>query len=199
MTAIPSLSSAVNASSTRQSSSSDAFQSFTSQDFLKVMFAELTKQDPLQPNDSKALLDQIGQIRAIESDLQLTDKLEEMSRQNQVTVGGSLLGKFAEGKTPSGAEVRGYVDSVSVTKEGLSLNLSTGFSIPMDRLSRVIDPALIQPAPGNNPTPPDGGDDDGDGNEPTNNVNPLPTFPVTEPKPNTNTPPPNNGGPGIRP
>jgi flagellar hook assembly protein FlgD len=202
MTAIDTTASSTAAANTRQAAGpSDAFQAFTSQDFLKIMFAELTKQDPLQPNDSKALLEQIGQIRSIESDLQLTSKLEEMSKQNQVTVGGTLLGKFAEGKTSSGAEVRGYVDSISVTKDGIALNLSTGFTIPMDKLIRVIDPALVQPSTG---TPPDD-----ETPEPTDNNNngpddgvtapPLPTPTTTEPKPGTDHTPSNNGGSGVRP
>lgn len=180
---------------------SDAFKAFTSQDFMKIMFAELTKQDPLQPNDSKALLEQIGQIRSIESDLQLTSKLEEMSRQNQVTVAGTLLGKFAEGKTSSGVEVRGYVDSVSVTKDGIMLNLSTGFTVAMDKLTRVIDPALVQPGPNNPPTenPPPGPGEGNNGPDDEGGVAPpVPTPTSTEPKPGTNPRPSDDGGTGVR-
>ena len=141
--------------SSNPASATNAFESFSSQDFLKVMFTELTKQDPLQPNDSKALLDQIGSIRAIESDLSLTKRLDEMAKQNEISAAGSLLGKFALGQSSSGAEVSGYVDSVSITREGTVLNLTGGFQVPMSRLIKLVDPALIapNPPPGTNPTP----------------------------------------------
>lgn len=170
---------------TKTSQVGNAFEKFSSQDFLKIMFAELSKQDPLQPNDSKALLDQIGQIRSIESDLQLTRKLEDMARQNQVTVAGSLLGKFAQGKTTSGVTVSGFVDSVTTTKDGAVLNLSSGFSVAMDKLERIIDPAIIGgEAPGGEN---DDDDDSTDGGTTTPPTSSGQTGPVTIPTPPTNT------------
>lgn len=170
---------------TKTSQVGNAFEKFSSQDFLKIMFAELSKQDPLQPNDSKALLDQIGQIRSIESDLQLTRKLEDMARQNQVTVAGSLLGKFAQGKTTSGVTVSGFVDSVTTTKDGVVLNLSSGFSVAMDKLERIIDPAIIGgEAPGGEN---DDDDDSTDGGTTTPPTSSGQTGPVTIPTPPTNT------------
>lgn len=169
---------------TKTSQVGNAFEKFSSEDFLKIMFAELSKQDPLQPNDSKALLDQIGQIRSIESDLQLTRKLEDMARQNQVTVAGSLLGKFAQGKTSSGVTVSGFVDSVTTTKDGAVLNLSSGFSVAMDKLERIIDPAIIG---GEGPGGDDDDDDSTDGGTTTPPTSPGQTGTVTIPTPPTNT------------
>ena len=38
------------------------FDSLSSEDFIRIMFAELANQDPFQPNDSAALLDQLNSI-----------------------------------------------------------------------------------------------------------------------------------------
>lgn len=140
------------------------YESLTSEAFLKVMFAELTNQDPSKPTDSKALLEQIGTIRSIESDLELTRKLEEMNRRSEVAIAGGMLGKFAQGKTASGVTASGFIDSVSVTRDGTILNLSTGFQVAMDRLERLIDPALIGADDGNDQ--PGDNDDDDDAPEP---------------------------------
>lgn len=126
-------------------STTNAFQALTSEDFIRIMFSELTNQDPSAPNDSKELLQQIGTIRSIESDLQLTDRLEEIALQNEISASGTLLGAFVVGLTDSGTESQGFVDSVSVTREGTILNLSSNQRVRLKAVKQVIDPALIQP------------------------------------------------------
>lgn len=141
MSAITSLSSATK-------SPTSAYETMTSDDFIRVMFAELTRQDPTKPTDSKDLLAQLGTIRGIESDLSLTKRLQDIAKQNEITSAGSLVGKFVSGKNDAGDKVRGFVDSVSVTREGLVLNLSSDKTLPLSRLDEVYDPALVVPAPG---------------------------------------------------
>lgn len=128
-------------------SATNAFQSLTSEDFIRVMFTELTNQDPSAPSDSKDLLNQISSIRAIESDLQLTDRLEQIALQNEISASGTLLGAFVIGLTDSGTKTQGFVDSVSVTRDGTILNLSSNQRVRLSSVSEVIDPALVQPVP----------------------------------------------------
>lgn len=134
-------------------SSTNAFQAMTSEDFIRVMFSELTNQDPLSPNDSQALLEQISSIRAIESDINLSDRLHEITLQNEISSSGALLGTFVQGLTDGGVEVVGFVDSVSVTREGTVLNLSSGFSVPLKRVTEVVDPDLVRTVPDGPPAP----------------------------------------------
>jgi len=47
--------------------SSNRFSELKSEDFIRIIFTELANQDPLQPNDTGALLDQLNSIRDIES------------------------------------------------------------------------------------------------------------------------------------
>ena len=140
MSAIPSTTTA-NAPST-----TNAFQELASEDFVRIMFTELTNQDPLAPNDSQALLEQISSIRAIESDIELGDRLRDIALQNEIASSGSLLGSFVRGLNDSGARVLGFVDSVSITREGTVLNLSTGQRVALDRIEEVFDPALVEAA-----------------------------------------------------
>ena len=124
-------------------STTSAFQTMTSEDFIRIMFSELTNQDPLAPNDSQALLNQINSIRSIESDIALSNRLQEIAFQNEISAAGSLLGSFVTGLDNAGNEVVGFVDSVSITRQGTVLNLSTGFSVPLKRVTEIIDPDLI--------------------------------------------------------
>ena len=52
---------------------SSGFSAMDSEEFVKIIFTELQNQDPFQPNDSSALLEQLNSIRSIESDMALTD------------------------------------------------------------------------------------------------------------------------------
>jgi flagellar basal-body rod modification protein FlgD len=130
-------------SSTQPASSTDAFSAMSSTDFLEIIFTELTNQDPLQPSDTQALLEQISMIRNIESDLSLGERLEEMVKQNEITSASSLVGKFVTGKTESNVDTAGFVDSVRVTDDGTRLTLSSGDQVTLDRVNDIIDPAII--------------------------------------------------------
>ena len=136
-------------SSSQPASTTDAFAAMGSEDFIRVMFTELTNQDPLSPNETKDLLQQISTLRSIESDINLGKKLEGMARQNEITSASSLVGKFVTGKSEAGQDVAGFVDSVSITSEGSVLNLGSGYRVPLDRLAEVVDPDLLDGANGN--------------------------------------------------
>jgi hypothetical protein len=129
----------------------DAYSSLTSGDFMKIIFTELTNQDPLSPSETKDLLEQISTIRAIESDIDLGERLESMAKQNEITSSSSLVGKFVTGKTSAGADTAGYVDSVSITREGPILNLSSNTRVPLKNLTEVVDPTLLEGATSNDP------------------------------------------------
>ncbi|MFI4853601.1 MAG: flagellar hook capping FlgD N-terminal domain-containing protein [Phycisphaerales bacterium JB065] len=157
------ISGSTGSSSNAPASSTDAFSAMSSVDFLEIIFSELTNQDPLAPNETKDLLEQISTIRAIESDLSLAEELQTMVRQNEITSSSSLVGKFITGKTSSNTEVAGFVDSVSITREGIKLNLSTGYTVDLDAVDEIIDPDIIaigDPDDDGDVEEPDGDDDD---------------------------------------
>lgn len=126
---------------------SNPFGELTSGEFLKIMFSELANQDPLAPTDSKALLEQIGTIRSIESDISLKASIETLVKQNGLSAAGGLVGKYVTGLTTSGLRVDGLVLSVKSTREGPVLNLSSNYALPFDRVEDIIDPAFLAGLP----------------------------------------------------
>lgn len=144
--------------SSSSGSATKAFEALSSQDFLKVIFTELQSQNPLEPNDTKDLLNQIATIRSIESDLQLADKLENMLKRSEITSASSLVGKFVTGLNDANVEVLGFVDSVSITREGIRMNLSDGSSVDLSNVQEIIDPVLIGSTP--SPSENDGATDE---------------------------------------
>ena len=147
-------------------SSTNAFNDLSSADFVRIMFSELTNQDPLAPNDTKAVLDQISSIRAIESDLKLSDKLNALVAQNELASAGTLIGKLVSGRSELGAPVGDLVLSVTATRDGALLNLASGAQINMKNIQEIVDPKLIEdivnsgvPAAGAPAAPADPADD----------------------------------------
>ncbi|MGP1346400.1 MAG: flagellar hook capping FlgD N-terminal domain-containing protein [Phycisphaerales bacterium] len=134
----------------------NGFGSLDSDEFMKIIFTELQTQDPLQPNDTNALLEQLSTIRSIESDLDLSQKLQTFVSQNEVVSAAGLVGKFVAAKGPFGSDQVGFVDSVLITSQGPKLNLSNGAQVDFDRITEIIDPQLIGGAA---PEPEPEGDD----------------------------------------
>ncbi len=129
------------------------FSDLSSEDFIKIIFTELSNQDPFKPNDSGALLDQLNSIRSIESDLNLTKKFEALVFQNKMSSAGSMIGNFVGGLTKDFNRVAGFVVSVIRQGDEISLELDTGEFIPFDQLETLIDPQILQNAPETQPDP----------------------------------------------
>ena len=111
----------------------------SSEEFLQLIFTEMSNQDPLEPNDTSALLDQIANIRSIESDVDLVDKLGELVGQNEMAAGAGLIGRLVSGLSEANERVTGIVNSVSRTEEGVVLNLDGGMRVPMGDVDRVLE------------------------------------------------------------
>lgn len=151
MTQIPAFNALDSASSTTRSQPASRFSEMSSEDFIKIIFTELSNQDPFKPNDSSALLQQMSSIRSIESDIKLTDQLKTLVTQNQLASGGNLIGKFIGGLTSDNNRVAGLVVAVSRADDVVSLELDNGWSVPINNVERVIDPDQLPDDSG--PTP----------------------------------------------
>jgi len=140
------------------SSGVNRFSEMTSEDFIRIIFTELSNQDPLAPNDTGALLDQLNSIRSIESDLKVVQQLESLVLENQLASAGNLLGKFIDGLTDQAERAQGYALSVIRRQDQVYLELDTGHLVPVENINTVIDVSLFDEP---DPTESDGGDDSG--------------------------------------
>lgn len=127
-------------SSSRGGTIGNAFGSLDSSQFVKIIFSELSNQDPLAPSDSKALLEQISTIRTIQSSIDLTDKLQTLVGQEEWTSAAGLIGKRVSGLSDELARVEGTVKSVSRTADGAVLNLESGKRVPVQYVDEVLAP-----------------------------------------------------------
>jgi flagellar basal-body rod modification protein FlgD len=130
----------------------DAYSGLKTDEFIKIMFTELSNQDPFKPNDSAAMLQQISSIRQIQSDIDMGAKLESLVSQNQLAGASGLLGKLISGISETNDRVIGLVVSVSKTDEGPVLNLEDGTRVPFANVDELVDPAILDDG---DETPPD--------------------------------------------
>jgi flagellar basal-body rod modification protein FlgD len=86
----------------------------TVDDFLKLLITELQNQDPLNPADNQDILQQVSQIRSIQSTSQLTETLQAVLLGQNLASASGMIDKLVYGLTDDGQEVTGRVDGVVV-------------------------------------------------------------------------------------
>lgn len=152
---------AIDTSSSLQADSQRAsgFGSLSSEKFTEIILTELSNQDPLEPNDTQSLLDQLSSIRAIESDTNLTESLEKLISRDEFATASGLIGKVVTGLSRQGEPVVDTVFSVSQTLDDVTLNLTGGGAL---RLADVREVSNIETLVGdqNQDPPADTTDDD---------------------------------------
>lgn len=126
-------------SSAAQPVTPNAFGQLNSEQFVKIMFTELSKQDPTKPTDSNALLQQMSSLRTIQSSIDLSKQLESLVTQNQFSAAGTLIGRYVNGLDENYNRVTGQVISVSRTKDGPMLTLATGERLAFDKVDTMVD------------------------------------------------------------
>jgi len=137
----------ISASAPAASAVPSRFSEMSSEDFIRIMFTELSNQDPMQPSDSAALLQQLNSIRSIESDINLTQQLQSLVTQNQLSAASGMIGKFIGGLTEDHQRVAGFVLSVARQGNDIRLELDNGWIVPITGVETVIDPSLLPEDP----------------------------------------------------
>ena len=92
--------------------------------FLKILVAELTTQDPLEPLDNSEFMQQLVGMQSLEQSAALTDSLKSFQSFMEMSAGSGMIGKTVKGLTASGGTVEGVVSRV--TMEAGNVNLVVG-------------------------------------------------------------------------
>lgn len=123
----------------QQTPGANGFANLSSGEFLQIILSELANQDPLAPNDTAAILEQLSSIRNIESQTQLEDKLNTLVTQNAIASGSQMIGSYVKGLDNLNNRVEGLVESLSVQDGKPILKLANGDELAADRVSEVAD------------------------------------------------------------
>ncbi len=131
---------ALDSTDTALRTATTGFSSMSSADFIRIMFTELANQDPFQPSDSSALLDQMNSIRSIESNIDLMERLDTLVFENKLSSAANLIGKEIQGLTSDGFRVEGAVTAVLRFGDDVALELANGWRISIDNVETIRQP-----------------------------------------------------------
>jgi len=115
----------------------NAYSNLSSGEFLKIILAELSNQDPLAPNDTTAILEQLSSLRNIESQTALEGKLGSLVTQNSISSSSAMIGKYVTGLDANNNSVEGLVESMTIEDGKPILNLAGGDRLAADRVTEV--------------------------------------------------------------
>ncbi|MCP3977322.1 MAG: hypothetical protein GY720_22765 [bacterium] len=114
--------------------------------FLKLLVAQLKYQNPLQPTDGAAMLQQTAQFTTVETLQSIAAMNQQLMGFQQVTMGLGLVGKHVDAIGLDGNPTQGNVESLRFTVDGPFLVLEDGQEIPMTNVISVTE-ATDGPAP----------------------------------------------------
>ncbi len=124
----------------------NAYADLSSEEFVKIMITELQNQDPLEPNDSAAILEQLSSLRNIESQQTMQESISKLVSENQFASASSMIGKNIDGLDTYYNNATGIVTAIRVVDNQTLLELDTGQMVPMESVSSIYgDYTATQP------------------------------------------------------
>jgi hypothetical protein len=142
------------AASTRAAPVSRGLDDFKAEDFFALLINELQSQDPLKPNDSRQLVQEMSTIRQMDQSVKLNETLTAFANSQKSGGAANLIGRYVTGHVTSGNAdstapaklVGGIVTGVQYSANGEALlELHTGGYLAVDKIETValVDPALL--------------------------------------------------------
>lgn len=96
-----------------------------SNQFMEILLAQLTHQNPLEPMDNAEMTSQFSQLNSLQELRQIHTGMDKLSASNQVLYLASLIGKHVKVNRPDGNILEGVVDGVITEKDNPQLRIGT--------------------------------------------------------------------------
>jgi flagellar basal-body rod modification protein FlgD len=109
--------------------------------FLQLVVAQTRYQNPLQPTDATAMLEQTAQFTTVETLQAISETNQALLGFQQTTMALSVVGKDVNAYSLDGSPVEGFVETVRFTADGPFLHLDSGVEIPLSNVIEVSTPA----------------------------------------------------------
>lgn len=141
MSEISSLNDYLAVSSPSSATSTLSSQELGKDDFLNLLVAELSNQNPLEPLDNKDLILQLAQFSSLEGTQNLNENMEKYITTSNLGTAASLIGKdvvYLDSVT--GLDMMGAVQKVNVLGSKVSVVVD-GVDVPMNQVKSVFKPA----------------------------------------------------------
>ena len=105
--------------------------------FLQILVAELTNQDPLDPMDNAQFLQQLVSMQTLEQTSVLTDTLQSFQKFMQMSSASALVGRIIKGISAEGNSIEGIVDKIVMEKGSVTLHVGT-HRVPFQGVQEIL-------------------------------------------------------------
>jgi flagellar basal-body rod modification protein FlgD len=94
-----------------------------SDQFMQILMAQLTHQNPLEPMDNAEMMSQFSQLNSLQELREIHTGMDNLSASNQVIYLSSLIGKTVKVNRTDGKVVEGIVEGVVIEKDNPQLRI----------------------------------------------------------------------------
>lgn len=105
-------------------------------EFLKILVAELTYQNPLEPMSNSDMAGLMAQIESLRASSELSEGFGTLLRSQDVAAAGTLIGRRITGTTAAGEPVEGLVERVKIDRNSVNLVVD-GFTVPIGNVFEI--------------------------------------------------------------
>jgi flagellar basal-body rod modification protein FlgD len=114
-------------------------QSLSQQDFLNLLVAQMTSQDPLNPTNSQDLLSQMTQFSTLNANNALQADMTQMNTSQNYSLASSLLGKQVLLSVDANTTTQGVVSGVDSSSSTPEI-IVNGQSYTLDQVLSISNP-----------------------------------------------------------
>ncbi len=137
LTSVSAAAAASSAQVTGQSAANNAWGDVSLESFIKLLIVELQHQDPLDPMNNQEILQQMSQIREIESNHRLTETLESMMLGQTISTAAALLGRTVSALSDDAEWIKGEVEKISIEDGTPKLHIGND-TVDLKNVSEIL-------------------------------------------------------------
>lgn len=106
-------------------------------DFMKLLLAQLTNQDPLSPMENMDFTSQLAQLQQLEEQMSMTKAMTSLRTDSQAQSATAMIGKNVTGVDDKGEPVSGTVTRVVLDGENVLVELDDGTRLPVSNVREI--------------------------------------------------------------
>ncbi len=107
----------------QSASASSSSSEMSGTDFMELLLAQLTNQNPLEPMSDADMMNQYAQLTSVEELQSMNAMITQSTVVSQTAYAASLIGKNVEVATGTDTSISGLVTGVSVVNGALSVHI----------------------------------------------------------------------------
>jgi flagellar basal-body rod modification protein FlgD len=128
--------SALSGSVAADRTGSSARATMSREDFMNILLAEMSHQDPLNPVGNQEFLSQLAQLQTLEATTMLTQGIESLVALQKLSAAGALIGMTVRGEGPGGEPLVGTVERIIMRENHVAVSVD-GTELALEKIEEM--------------------------------------------------------------